>query len=130
AGYNDPCSTRNTSSEVNSIALAMAWPCAGPSSSVRRISKSSVPCSNSIRSLSFLVDILGEHTPLPVECQGEYATVRSKSIRCRFDEPYCRIAACPSLGRTPGFAISLFRQTDLPGVEARIGKYCGVTRER
>src|SRR5246127_3833802 len=71
AGYSDPCSTCNTSSELNSIALAMAWPCVGPSSSVRRISRSRVPCSSSMRSRCSLVDILGEATALPVECQGE-----------------------------------------------------------
>ena len=40
---------------------------------MRRISKSSVPCSSSMRSRSSLVDILGEDTALPVECQGEPA---------------------------------------------------------
>src|SRR5438874_2344752 len=54
-----------------SIVLAMAWPCAGPRSSVRRISRSSVPCNSSMRSRSSLVDILGENRPLPVGCQGE-----------------------------------------------------------
>src|ERR1700674_2176873 len=71
AGYRDPCSTCNTSSDLNSIALAIAWPCNGPSSSVRRISRSSVPCSNSMRSRCSVVDILGEDIQLPVECQGE-----------------------------------------------------------
>src|SRR5580704_17934904 len=71
AGYSEPCSTCNTSSERNSMALAMAWPCAGPSSSVRRISKSRVPCRSSIRCRSSLVDILGGNTALPVACQGE-----------------------------------------------------------
>jgi hypothetical protein len=37
---------------------------------VRGISRSSVPCS-SIRSFCSVVDILGEDTELPVECQGE-----------------------------------------------------------
>ena len=54
------------------MAFAMACPCAGPGSSVRRISRSSVPCSSSMRSRSSLVDILGEHKELPVECQGEH----------------------------------------------------------
>src|SRR5258705_3011262 len=48
----------------------MACPCVGPSRSVRKISKSKVPCNNSIRSLRSLVDILGESNRLPVECQG------------------------------------------------------------
>jgi hypothetical protein len=38
---------------------------------VRRISRSSVPCSSSIRSFRSLVDILGDDTEVPVECQGE-----------------------------------------------------------
>src|SRR5688572_7755064 len=37
----------------------MAWPCAGPSRSVRRISMSSVPCRSSTRSGLFPVGILG-----------------------------------------------------------------------
>src|ERR1700688_3015493 len=49
----------------------MAWPCVGPSSNVRRISRSRVPCSSSMRSCCSLVDILGEATGLPIECQGE-----------------------------------------------------------
>src|SRR4029077_6866948 len=75
-GYSDPCSTCNTSSELNSMALAMAWPCARPNSSVRRISRSKVPCSSSMRSFCSLVDILGDHTVLPVECQGEQLQLR------------------------------------------------------
>src|SRR5271154_593918 len=71
AGYSDPCSTCSTSSDLNSIALAMAWPWAGPSSNVRKINKSSVPCSSSMRSLCSLVDILGDDKFLLVECQGE-----------------------------------------------------------
>src|SRR5258708_1354261 len=71
AGESDPCSTCNTSSELNSMALATAWPCAGPRSNVRRISRSRVPCSSSIRSFCSLVDILGENKSLPVECQCE-----------------------------------------------------------
>src|SRR5271170_7374557 len=55
------------------MALAMAWPCARPRTSVRKISKSSVPCNNSMRSRCSLVDILGEHISLPVECQGKPA---------------------------------------------------------
>jgi hypothetical protein len=35
-----------------------------------------VPCSSSTRSFGSLVDILGEATTLPVECQGEQ-TLRS-----------------------------------------------------
>src|ERR1700747_1989966 len=59
------------------MALAMACPCAGPSSSVRRISRSNVPCSSSMRSRCSLVDILGEPTPALVECQGEEAKVEA-----------------------------------------------------
>src|ERR1700733_11701047 len=80
AGESDPCSTCNTSSELNSMALAMACPCTGPRTSVRRISRSRVPCSNSMRSCCSLVDILGEGTLLPVECQGEQASRRQVSI--------------------------------------------------
>src|SRR5713226_6379529 len=64
---------------IDSIALAMAWPCAGPSSSVRRISRSKVPCSNSIRSFCSLVDILGEVRAVQVECQGEPSHDSSRS---------------------------------------------------
>src|ERR1700733_2630568 len=48
----------------------MAWPCIGPSSRVRRISRSSVPCSNSMRFVCSLVDILGDDIALPLEFQG------------------------------------------------------------
>src|SRR5512145_1568010 len=82
AGYRDPCSTCNTSSEPRSIDLAMACPCAGPRRSVRRMSKSSVPWSNSIRSRSALVDILGgDDTPAHLECQGEPAKGKSHEFR-------------------------------------------------
>jgi len=80
AGYSDPCPTCNTSSELNSIALAMAWPCAGPSSSVRRISKSRVPCSSSMRSRWSLVDNLGDDAERPVECQGEQSPLRYTGV--------------------------------------------------
>src|SRR6266513_2911755 len=53
------------------MALAMACPCTGPRSSVRRISRSRVPCSSSMRSRCSLVDMLGDDTWLLVECQGE-----------------------------------------------------------
>src|SRR5580704_1765137 len=53
------------------MALVIAWPCAGPSSRVRRISRSRVPCRSSMCSFSSLVDILGDDTAVPVECQGE-----------------------------------------------------------
>src|SRR5205085_1154086 len=53
------------------MAFAIACPCAGPSSSVRSINRSSVPCKSSMRSLFSLVDILGEDRAPPVECQGE-----------------------------------------------------------
>src|SRR5437016_13925201 len=55
------------------MALAMAWPCAGPSSSVRRINRSRVPCSSSMRSFSSLVVIIGQRNSLLEECQGEEA---------------------------------------------------------
>jgi hypothetical protein len=42
------------------MAFAMAWPCVGPNTKVRKMSKSSVPCSSSMRSFSSLVDIPGE----------------------------------------------------------------------
>src|SRR6266849_6229660 len=53
------------------MAWAMAWPCAGPKSRVRRISMSSVPCSSSTRLNSLWVDILAETNAAWVECQGE-----------------------------------------------------------
>src|SRR5437879_5224745 len=53
------------------MACAMACPCAGPKSSVRRISMSSVPCNRSIFSAALWVDILAENRPPWVECQGE-----------------------------------------------------------
>ena len=72
AGYRDPCSTCSTSSEPCSMALAIAWPWAGQKRRVRRINRSSVPCSNSMRSRSALVDILGvDDTLAHLECQGE-----------------------------------------------------------
>lgn len=53
------------------MALAMAWPCVGPISRVRRIKRSRVPCRSSMCLLCSAVDILGEDMQLPVECQGE-----------------------------------------------------------
>jgi hypothetical protein len=62
------------------MVFAIAWPCAGPGSKVRRISRSRVPCKSSMRSLS-LVDILGENIePSPVECQGEGLQVADSAI--------------------------------------------------
>src|SRR5262249_30001531 len=52
AGYSDPVSTCRTSSEVRWMWRPIAWPCAGPGSSERRMSRSSVPCSNSTRGVS------------------------------------------------------------------------------
>jgi hypothetical protein len=49
--------------------VAIAWPCAGPGSKVRRMSRSSVPCKSSTRSPG--VDILGEATRSHLGCQGE-----------------------------------------------------------
>ena len=43
AGYSDPFSTWSISSELRWMCFAMAWPCAGPNTSVRRIRRSSVP---------------------------------------------------------------------------------------
>src|ERR1700733_10359646 len=54
------------------MAGAMAWPCPGPSRSVRRINRSRVPWSSSTRCFCSLVDILGDDSALPVECQGEH----------------------------------------------------------
>src|SRR5437762_2907245 len=49
----------------------MAWPCAGPHRSVRRIRRSSVPCRSSTRPWSLLVGILGDEvTLLHLERQG------------------------------------------------------------
>src|SRR3954467_12877626 len=50
----------------------MAWPCTGPRKSVRRTSRSRVPCSSSTRSFCSLVDILGQGRWRQVECQGEW----------------------------------------------------------
>jgi len=47
----------------------MPWPCSAPASSVRRISRSSVPGSNPSRAL--WVDILPESADAPVKCQGK-----------------------------------------------------------
>src|SRR5205814_2352465 len=58
----------------------MAWPCLGPSSSVRRISRSSVPCSSSMRVRSSLVDILGDDIQPLVECQDELS--HTSSVAC------------------------------------------------
>src|SRR5215472_9105193 len=59
--------------ERNSIALAIAWPCVGPNNRVRRIKRSRVPCSNSMRSFCPLVDILLQNSEVHLECQGESA---------------------------------------------------------
>ena len=49
-------------SELRSIVLAIAWQCAGPIDRVRRINRSKVPCSSSIRSSTILpvIDILAK----------------------------------------------------------------------
>src|SRR5262245_12080169 len=55
----------------------MAWPCCGPKTSVRRISRSSVPCRCAAysRSLRFRVDIGIEYAYALVECQPERRTM-------------------------------------------------------
>ena len=62
-----------------SIALAIACPCAGPGCSVRRISRSSVPCSSSMR--SSLVDILGEATRRSPRMSRGRVAERPQAIR-------------------------------------------------
>src|SRR6185503_19131005 len=51
----------------------MAWPCCGPNTSVRRMSRSSVPCRCAAysRSLRFRIDIRPEYAYALVECQPE-----------------------------------------------------------
>src|SRR5882724_10703740 len=52
----------------------MPCPCSLPNSKVRRIKRSSVPCSSAIRSSSgFCVDILPERNSFLVGCQPEPA---------------------------------------------------------
>src|SRR3989442_15531019 len=62
------------------MAWAMAWPCAGPKSRVRRISMSRVPCSSSTRLNSLWVDILAEPNAAWVECQGESYRTRKGQV--------------------------------------------------
>src|SRR5260370_1812931 len=78
------------------MVLAMAWPCAGPRSNVRRISRSRVPCSSSMRSFCSLVDILGENKPLPVECQCESPHDKSRIVEAS-EEPYSTLWALISI---------------------------------
>src|SRR5690348_9842261 len=74
------------------MALAMAWPCTGPRTRVRRMSRSRVPCRRSRRSLRSLVDILGEGKRLPVECQGERGIMQVPRLRGAV-APLARIVA-------------------------------------
>src|SRR5260370_10525545 len=78
------------------MVLAMAWPCAGPRSNVRRISRSRVPCSSSMRSFCSLVDILGENKSLPVECQCESPHDKSRIVEAS-EEPYSTLWALISI---------------------------------
>ncbi len=56
------------------MVFAMACPCTGPSSNVRRINRSRVPCNSSMRFLSSLVDILGKNkTSFSRMSRGEQA---------------------------------------------------------
>src|SRR5690242_6787243 len=64
------------------MALAIACPCAGPGRSVRRISRSRVPCNNSIRSFCSLVDILGDIAEVHLECQGEWLLTQLAEWQC------------------------------------------------
>src|SRR4029453_9312905 len=56
----------------------MAWPCCGPKTSVRRMSRSSVPCRCAAysRSLRFRIDIRPEYAYALVECQPERPRMR------------------------------------------------------
>src|SRR5690242_15948586 len=62
----------------------MAWPWAGPRRRVRRISRSSVPCSSSIRSLSVVrssrVDILGGRYPRSPRMSRRVGAVRLTGV--------------------------------------------------
>src|SRR5207302_2063400 len=51
------------------MARAMPCPCCGPNTSVRKMSRSSVPWSSASRSLSARVDIRPNPTRLQVSCQ-------------------------------------------------------------
>src|ERR1035437_3738364 len=62
------------------MAWAMACPCAGPRSRVRRTSMSSVPWRSSMRSFSS-VDILAKNIAAHLECQGERCWVGQTTKR-------------------------------------------------
>src|SRR6185369_7982613 len=59
---------------------AMPWPCCGPKISVRRISRSSVPCRCALYSpsLLFRIDIRPKLAYLWVECQQEEPMARKR----------------------------------------------------
>src|SRR6185503_3460732 len=74
----------------------MAWPCCGPNTSVRRMSRSSVPCRCAAysRSLRFRIDIRPEYAYALVECQPERRTMvwRRRSTEDFSDEIRAHIA--------------------------------------
>src|SRR5258708_6729178 len=94
------------------MVLAMAWPCAGPRSNVRRISRSRVPCSSSMRSFCSLVDILGENKSLPVECQCESPHDKSRIVEAS-EEPYSTLWALISITGCRAGEILGLKTTDL-----------------
>src|SRR5919106_3646132 len=69
------------------MARAIACPCCAPNSSVRRMSRSSVPCRCAAysRSARFRIDIRPEYAYAPVECQPERWRMASRS-----DEDFAR----------------------------------------
>ena len=68
--WSAPCSTSRASSDVCGVARATPCPCSGPKIKVRRIIRSSVPCSRSSRSSSRWVDM----SPECMACSGEMST--------------------------------------------------------
>jgi hypothetical protein len=87
------------------MARAIPCPCCGPKMSVRRISKSSVPCSSSSRSLVSWVDISPKYEYVRVRCQPGRAPYRrgaagsSSPRRATENVDYFRIPSDPATNR-------------------------------
>src|SRR5712664_38413 len=112
------------------MVLAMAWPCAGPRSNVRRISRSRVPCSSSMRSFCSLVDILGENKSLPVECQCESPHDKSRIVEAG-EEPYSTLWALISItGCRAGEILGLKTTEILKSISFAFGARLTTPRER
>src|SRR5688572_30435990 len=77
------------------MARAIPWPCCGPKTSLRRMRRSSVPCSRTSRSCSFRVDMRQEYWPSWVVCQPK----RKLEVRSWLRFPGQRDAVAGDLAR-------------------------------